>query len=65
MAYRISNLKAAEPEPPMANFDIYVARTSPARLIGWVKARTADEALSIAAEEYDKDERRLLAIRRL
>jgi hypothetical protein len=53
-----------EPTGPLFDWDIFQVRHTPARLIGWVQARNADEAVREAAKQFNRDAKRLIAVRR-
>ena len=56
--------KRASPAPP-ANWDIYLAKHTPAKLVGTVEATDADAAIEKAGMEFEvKDPKRLIAVRR-
>jgi hypothetical protein len=49
--------------PPLPRWDIYRA-ASRARLVGQVIARSADEAIEAAADVFNTDIKKLIAVRR-
>ena len=53
-----------EPTGPLYDWDIYQVRHMPARLVGSVRARNADEAIREAAKQFNNDAKRLIAVRR-
>ena len=54
------------PSAPPPNWDIYLARHTPAKLVGTVEAAGAGEAIEKAAMEFEiKDPKRLIAVRRV
>jgi len=60
---KVVRLRPKLPERPM-RWDIYRAAAK-ARLIGTVEAPTADDAIKVAAAEYQiPDPRKLIAVRR-
>jgi putative GTP pyrophosphokinase len=61
---RLRVAKGASPAPP-ANWDIYLARHTPAKLVGTVEATDAEAAIEKAGLEFEiKDPKRLIAVRR-
>ena len=57
------DLTPRPPEP--TSWDIYLARYTPAKLLGTVEAVDADAAIAEAAKLYDvPDPRKLMAVRR-
>ena len=57
---------ARRPSPaPPANWDVYLARRTPAKLVGTVEARDIDAAIEKAAKEFNvPNPRRLIAVQR-
>jgi hypothetical protein len=52
------------PPPALLTWEIYLARSTPAKYIGRVEAVDADAAIEAAAKEFDvKDPKRLIAVR--
>jgi hypothetical protein len=52
-------------QPSLPRFDIYLARYTPAKLLGIVEARNADLAIVEAMKEFEiSNPRRLIAVRR-
>src|SRR5262249_36739274 len=50
---------------PGRNWDVYLARRTPAKLVGTVEANDADTAIEKAAMEFEvKDPKRLIAVKR-
>src|SRR5215471_13598895 len=61
---RLKTAKRTSPAPP-ANWDIYLAKHTPAKLVGTVEATDADAAIEKAGMEFEvKDPKRLIAVRR-
>jgi hypothetical protein len=57
-------LRQPDPEPTH-DWEVYSIRNSPAQLVGWVQAATAEEACREMAEVSGNDVKRLIAVRRL
>jgi hypothetical protein len=58
-------LMLRQPDPePTHDWEVYSIRNSPARLVGWVQAATAEEACRELAQVSGNDVKRLIAIRR-
>jgi hypothetical protein len=58
-----------EPQPPkeasLLTWEIYLARSTPAKYVGRVEAADADAAIEAATKEFEvKDPKRLIAVRR-
>jgi len=52
-------------KPSLPRFDIYLARYTPAKLLGAVEAPDADLAIAEAMKEFEiSDPKRLIAVRR-
>jgi hypothetical protein len=60
-------LRKPRKEQPKLRWDIYLARSTPAKLIGTVQAPDADAAVEAAIREFDikgEHAKRLIAVRR-
>jgi hypothetical protein len=51
-------------EAPLLTWEIYVARSTPAKYVGRVEAADADAAIEAAVKEFEADPKRLIAVRR-
>jgi hypothetical protein len=54
-----------EPQPPPLTWEIYLARSTPAKYVGRIEAADADAAIEAASNEFEvKDPNWLIAVRR-